>query len=526
MESNLNLPSSTTPKLNVQTVSSAVFGKDGGLKGSMDNIHGTVSKLAGHVRKAVIRIGTLEKKFSELEKKLTLNTEKITKIKDILKTQKSNIGKKLPGSDQDNLEKSLVETNQILIQIQQELMRSSALRSKEEKSKLDREKRGASRAKLSAEESQLEKSSRRIKDSVGEKAEGTLAPVKGIFERIMDFLGAMVIGIAGNAIFEWLKDPENMEKVKGWFSWIKDNWKWAAAAVGAIALLPVVSTIAGILKPIGTIIGLLMKALPLLKGLIFNPLFLKAMLAIGAGVLIFKGGQILVNEIRKIFTGSQGFSDAHDKLDQKLRDAGLDRQGRTLRTGRRGREGRPEITEEQIKVRDSVMEKRKKLKELSKNMTEEIKSERSKIMGNQMGRSASSRNAGSLKESKLKITQEYEAKIPSIMGTDIEARAKGGPVAAGRPYLVGERGPELFMPNIGGTVVNNQRTEKIYQMISSRRKGRGGVNIVNLPPITNQMPPPELPSMGDQATEVPEISSVNMADPYRQLSPMLYGITV
>ena len=525
MESNLNLPSSTTPKLNVQTVSSAVFGKDGGLKGSMDNIHGTISKLAGHVRKAVIRIGALEKKFSELEKKLTLNTEKITKIKNILKTQKSNIGKKLPGSDQDNLEKSLVETNQILVQIQQELMRSSALRSKEEKSKLDREKRGASRAKLSAEESQLEKSSRRIKDSVGEKAEGTLAPVKGIFERIMDFLGAMVIGIAGNAIFEWLKDPENMEKVKGWFSWIKDNWKWAAAAVGAIALLPVVSTIAGILKPIGTIIGLLMKALPLLKGLIFNPLFLKAMLAIGAGVLIFKGGQILVNEIRKIFTGSQGFSDAHDKLDQKLRDAGLDNKGRTskARSGR-NRGQRPELTQEQIEVRDSVMKKREQLKELSKNMTEDIKSERSKILGGQRGRSAVSRNSGSLKESKLKITQEYEAKIPSIMG-NIEARAKGGPVIAGRPYLVGEGGPELIVPKISGAVVNNMKTERIYQMISSDM-GEGGINMINLPPITNKIPPPELPSMGDQATEVPEISSVNMADPYRQLSPMLYGITV
>ena len=40
------------------------------------------------------------------------------------------------------------------------------------------------------------------------------------------------------------------------------------------------------------------------------------------------------------------------------------------------------------------------------------------------------------------------------------------------------------------------------------------------------MPPPELPPMGGQATDVPSISSVNMADPYRQLSPMLYGITV
>ena len=158
--------------------------------------------------------------------------------------------------------------------------------------------------------------------------------------------------------------------------------------------------------------------------------------------------------------------------------------------------------------------------------TEDIKSERSKILGGQTGRSAVSRNAGALKESKLKITQEYEAKIPSIMGTDIEARRLGGPMKAGRPYLVGEEGPELIVPKISGTVVNNMKTERIYQMISSDM-GESGINIVNLPPITNQLPPPPIPNMGgDGATEVPEISSVNMADPYRQLSPMLYGITV
>ncbi|MEO0321233.1 MAG: phage tail tape measure C-terminal domain-containing protein, partial [Pseudomonadota bacterium] len=32
------------------------------------------------------------------------------------------------------------------------------------------------------------------------------------------------------------------------------------------------------------------------------------------------------------------------------------------------------------------------------------------------------------------------------------ARADGGPVAAGRAYLVGERGPELFTPGVGGTI--------------------------------------------------------------------------
>ena len=37
------------------------------------------------------------------------------------------------------------------------------------------------------------------------------------------------------------------------------------------------------------------------------------------------------------------------------------------------------------------------------------------------------------------------------------ARSMGGPVQAGMSYLVGERGPELFVPNSGGSVVSNNR---------------------------------------------------------------------
>ncbi len=33
-------------------------------------------------------------------------------------------------------------------------------------------------------------------------------------------------------------------------------------------------------------------------------------------------------------------------------------------------------------------------------------------------------------------------------------RADGGPVTAGKPYLIGERGWEVFVPNQSGTVVN------------------------------------------------------------------------
>ena len=34
-------------------------------------------------------------------------------------------------------------------------------------------------------------------------------------------------------------------------------------------------------------------------------------------------------------------------------------------------------------------------------------------------------------------------------------RANGGPVTSQQPYIVGERGPELFVPGTGGSVVNS-----------------------------------------------------------------------
>ena len=37
-------------------------------------------------------------------------------------------------------------------------------------------------------------------------------------------------------------------------------------------------------------------------------------------------------------------------------------------------------------------------------------------------------------------------------------RANGGPVTAGQSYMVGERGPEMFVPNAGGRIVSNEKT--------------------------------------------------------------------
>lgn len=44
-----------------------------------------------------------------------------------------------------------------------------------------------------------------------------------------------------------------------------------------------------------------------------------------------------------------------------------------------------------------------------------------------------------------------------VISTQVKPRAAGGPVASGSPYLVGEQGPELFVPQASGTIIPNGR---------------------------------------------------------------------
>jgi hypothetical protein len=61
---------------------------------------------------------------------------------------------------------------------------------------------------------------------------------------------------------------------------------------------------------------------------------------------------------------------------------------------------------------------------------------------------------------------------------------------------------------------------------SSPQSSGGGINFIpmNLPAI--QTPPPQIPTPQTTATDVPIISSVNMSNPYMQLTPEMYGIFV
>jgi len=54
----------------------------------------------------------------------------------------------------------------------------------------------------------------------------------------------------------------------------------------------------------------------------------------------------------------------------------------------------------------------------------------------------------------VQVTKHVNEVVTEIR-QNVRARALGGPVDAGSPFLVGERGPELFVPNISGMIVPN-----------------------------------------------------------------------
>ena len=65
------------------------------------------------------------------------------------------------------------------------------------------------------------------------------------------------------------------------------------------------------------------------------------------------------------------------------------------------------------------------------------------------------------------------AGVVAMIATAVSnARAAGGPVTAGQPYLVGEQGPEIFYAPRNGGILNNDDTMKVLS--DGRRAGSVG----------------------------------------------------
>ena len=449
---------------------------------------------------------------------------------------------------QSSIENTLVETNKILVEIQKQLALDFSMRAKEEKEEQNTVRRSQSRKKLKAEESLLEKSARKLGKGIKKTTDKIISPIKNVFDQILNFLTLVGAGIAANAAFEWLKDPENRKQLDEWFGWVADNWEWVAGITAGVLLL----------QPILNIVGAIGGAITIIKAGLDIFTFIRKRL-FGGGKPTFgpggtkkppggtkkpPGGTKSPGGVKspnfkppKIGPRTQGPTAAGSNFQLQQARESLTRSGdkfkptpprlsvglRGLAMGALNRAlllySAYETTKKVFNPNDNIITSLGDLGTATYNIFQSDPRNQVLFDVPKDGGRRSMKNEY-LNQIILKKREKAEQRAE-----EVEPRAMGGPITAGKPYLVGEGGPELVVPKISGTVINNMKTEKIYQMISSDI-GEGKINMMELPPITNQLPPPEIPVPSGPASEVPDISSINIADPYRILSPSLYGITV
>lgn len=391
----------------------------------------------------------------------------------------------------------LTETNRILVEIQKQLSLDFAMRAAEEKKEKRDNKISESRKRFKKEESVLEKTSKKIRKSVGKASEKIVSPAVNIFDKILEFIGIVGAGIAVNAAFKWFEDEENRKKLVKFFNILKENWQLVAKILGTLVAGGVILKATGAILTIGKVLAILSS--PLVIGVLSGAALLYA----------------AHRASREGIVGGPGFVEAHDVLDASLKTAGI------TNDGKYEKDPNKELSDAHKRLYKDVQVKRAQLYTLKSQQDNEADAAGNKVgKGTPLGQGTYS-NELAYEQARGVVLKKYSNLARDLVG--LPQRAMGGPVSSGKAYLVGERGPEIFAPNVDGSIINNMRTEKIYQMISSDIEG--DIDFIELPPITNKIPPPNVPSL-EQATDVPMISSTNSADPYLQVSPKLYGVMV
>ena len=181
---------------------------------SIANIHKTIGNLAGHTRKLAVR-------FIDIEKVVENNSKKITSLKNLSQSQGKrisgeNIGAKLPGGTTSNVEDSISAIANSVNSIAEILAGRKKLADDTtayERKKAEQEKRGLAESKLET-----------VFKGIAKTAEKIIAPVKSLLDRILEFIGTVILGRIVFKIIEWFGDSKNQEKVQSLIRFFKDHW--------------------------------------------------------------------------------------------------------------------------------------------------------------------------------------------------------------------------------------------------------------------------------------------------------------
>ena len=148
-------------------------------------------------------------------------------------------------------------------------------------------------------------------------------PTLGFFGRIQKFFTNIAIGSALVSLLKWIKDPANAEKVTKFKDFLINNAPLILGGLAALALLPIVGSLVGLIGGIMGGLSMLGLAVPLL------PIILKGILIAAVLALTVAAGNAIKNKLTQAISGGGKFEELDQKGRDDLLEAGIN-QGGTL----------------------------------------------------------------------------------------------------------------------------------------------------------------------------------------------------
>ena len=459
----------------------------------------------------------------KLEEESKVQTEKITKIISIQKLHRENHQKE---------KAEIAEINNVLTGIAEFIKSDYESRVQDEESKNAQLIEDESKKDQLDKEKGLEAKGKKTNDKIGKQSQGIISPVKGIFQKLMDAVTAIGIGIVGNAAFKFLARPEIFEQLGGAFDFITKHFKWVLGGLGAIALIGIIGPIIGIASAIGTVIAAIAGAAVIVA---------KIALIIGGIILAIKGATDVFKWLRGDMLGDSKVSDARKENREQMKEQGVEKAhisgifGERYRVERDGEMVKlkyKELTPDEQAIVDQFKARDQEIKDLTAERNAEKKSERKRIRKErkesdehaELKAMPRGKERGELFDAFHKETnrlvKERHAEIEEEFEEKLNYRKIGGDASG--LTLVGEDGPEIVDFKTAVNVVPSHRTQETLKTLGES----GGTNVISmdLPPI--KAPAPQVSgSQQTPSTEVEMIASVNPFNTYMVLTPELLKIS-
>ena len=424
-------------------------------------------------------------------------------LREFKKAQKKVNASKLMGSQVKKTNALLMESNKILMDIASVISTDFTTRIDGEKQELRDLQSKRQKGEVAEKEGKLEGKGQST-NKISAAAQKMMQPIMGAFDKIKELVSIIGLGILGSGALEFLKDPANLEKVKGFFDFIAKHWKWVLGGLGALVLLnfagpimllvKVVKKAVKILLKFGKFVKNLPKRLRVTRKLIQRSFKKKFGTKVGTKI----GTKIGQKVTKKVATKTA------TKVAVKSAGKGL------------GKSVLKKIPLVGLGLGAAFAIDRLRGGDWSGALMELGSGAASMIPG--VGTAVSVALDAGLIAKDVVDAKNQEA----TEGGEVTARKTGGNISKGKPYLVGEDGPELFSPNISGSLLRAGATAETLKTLAEDESP----NIIQMDLPAIKSAPPTVPTKSVPANEVELISPVNTLNEYMLAVPDLLGISV